>query len=65
MDTALFERIALSKNAKGIMKLAAKGQIIKNETDIAKDPYVLDFLNIPEYYSYTEKHLEEKIIDNL
>lgn len=28
MDTALFERIALSKNAKSVMKLAVKGQII-------------------------------------
>ena len=65
MDTALFERIALSKNAKGVMKLAAKGQIIESETDIAKDPYVLEFLNIPEHHSYTEKHLEQKIIDNL
>jgi predicted nuclease of restriction endonuclease-like (RecB) superfamily len=65
MDTALFERIALSKNVKGVMKLAAKGQIIENETDIAKDPYVLEFLNIPEHHSYTEKHLEQKIIDNL
>ena len=65
MDTALFERIALSKNAKGVMKLAAKGQIIESETDIAKDPYILEFLNIPEHYSYTEKHLEQKIIDNL
>jgi predicted nuclease of restriction endonuclease-like (RecB) superfamily len=65
MDTALFERIALSKNAKGVMKLVAKGQVIKSETDIAKDPYVLEFLNIPEHHSYTEKHLEQKIIDNL
>ncbi|MDQ6755331.1 MAG: PDDEXK nuclease domain-containing protein [Bacteroidota bacterium] len=65
MDTALFERIALSKNTKGVMKLAAKGQIIESETDIAKDPYILEFLNIPEHYSYTEKHLEQKIIDNL
>jgi predicted nuclease of restriction endonuclease-like (RecB) superfamily len=65
IDSALFERIALSKNAKGVMKLAAKGQIIENETDIAKDPYVLEFLNIPEHYSYSEKQLEQKIIDNL
>lgn len=65
MDTALFERIALSKNAKQVMKLATKGQIIENETDLAKDPYVLEFLNIPEHYSYTEKDLEQKIIDNL
>jgi predicted nuclease of restriction endonuclease-like (RecB) superfamily len=65
IDTALFERIALSKNTKSVMKLAAKGQIIESETDIAKDPYVLEFLNIPEHHSYSEKQLEQKIIDNL
>ncbi len=65
MDTALFERIALSKNAKGVKKLASKGQVIESSNDIVKDPYVLEFLNIPEHYSYTEKHLEQKIIDNL
>lgn len=65
IDTALFERIALSKNAKGVMKIAKKGRLIENETDIAKDPYVLEFLNIPEHYSYSEKHLEQRIIDNL
>jgi predicted nuclease of restriction endonuclease-like (RecB) superfamily len=65
MNTALFERIALSKNVRGVMKLAAKGQSIETETDIAKDPYILEFLNIPTHHSYTEKHLEQKIIDNL
>jgi predicted nuclease of restriction endonuclease-like (RecB) superfamily len=65
IDTALFERIALSKDAKGLMKLATKGHVVENETDITKDPYVLEFLNIPEHHSYTEKHLEQKIIDNL
>jgi predicted nuclease of restriction endonuclease-like (RecB) superfamily len=65
MDTALFERIALSKNAKTVMKMANNGQIIKSENDIVKDPYVLEFLNIPEHHSYSEKHLEQQIIDNL
>ncbi len=65
MNTSLFERMALSKNTKSVMKLAAKGKIIETDTDIAKDPYVLEFLNIPEHYSYSEKHLEQKIIDNL
>lgn len=42
-----------------------KGQIIENEQDIIKDPYVLEFLNIPEKYQYSEKDLEQKLIDNL
>jgi len=65
IDTALFERIALSKNKKSVMKLAAEGQVIEKETDISRDPYILEFLNIPEHHSYTEKHLEQKLIDNL
>lgn len=63
--SALFHRLALSKDKKGILALAKKGHIIENDTDIVKDPYVLEFLNIPEKYRYSEKELEQKIIDNL
>jgi predicted nuclease of restriction endonuclease-like (RecB) superfamily len=65
METALFERIALSKNHKGVLALAKKGQIIRSDTDIMRNPYVLEFLNIPETHTYSEKHLEQRIIDNL
>ncbi len=63
--SALFHRLALSKDKKGILALAKKGHTIKSDTDIVKDPYVLEFLNIPEKYRYSEKELEQKIIDNL
>ena len=65
IDSALFERIALSKDSKGVMELAKKGNIIEKETDIIRDPYILEFLNIPENYQYNEKQLEQRIIDNL
>jgi predicted nuclease of restriction endonuclease-like (RecB) superfamily len=65
INSALFERIALSKNPKSVMKLALKGNVIKKDTDLTRDPYVLEFLNIPEHHSYSEKQLEQKIIDNL
>ena len=65
INSALFERIALSKNAKGVMKIATKGNVIEKETDLSRDPYILEFLNIPEDYHYSEKDLEQKIIDNL
>ena len=57
-NSALFHRIALSKNKKGVLELSKKGQIIKKEEDIIKDPYVLEFLKIPENQKYTEKHLK-------
>ena len=62
---SLFERLANSKDKKGIIELSKKGQQIQNEKDILKDPYILDFLNFPEKYQYTETELEQKIIDNL
>lgn len=65
INSVLFERIALSKDKKGVLNLANKGQIIDNETDIIKDPYILEFLGLPEQYKHSEKQLEEKIIDNL
>jgi predicted nuclease of restriction endonuclease-like (RecB) superfamily len=65
MGAALFERIALSKNPKGLMKIATKGRLAEDGRDFIQDPYVLEFLNIPANRQYNEKHLEQKIIDNL
>ncbi len=64
-NSMLFERIALSKNKKDIIEISKKGQTIKRAKDIIKDPYILEFLGIPENYQYSEKELEQKIIDNL
>jgi len=65
IDSALFERIALSQDSKGVMELARKGNIVERETDIIRDPVVLEFLNIPEHHQYNEKQLEQGIFDNL
>lgn len=65
IDSALFQRLALSRNKKGILELSKKGQLIKRDEDIVKDPYVLEFLKIQPNYQLTEKELEQKIIDNL
>lgn len=65
MRSSLFERLALSKDKEGVLKLAKEGHIVENPEDLIKDPFVLDFLNIPEQYQYLENELEEKIISNL
>jgi predicted nuclease of restriction endonuclease-like (RecB) superfamily len=65
MRSSLFERLALSKDKEGVLKLAKEGHIIENPEDLIKDPFVLDFLNITEQYQYLENELEEKIISNL
>lgn len=65
IDSALFERLALSKDKKGVLTLSEKGHIVSTPTEIIKDPYVLDFLKIPQSHRVTERQLEQKIIDNL
>ena len=65
MRSSLFERLALSKDKEGVLKLANEGHIIETAVDLIKDPFVLDFLNIPEQHQYLESELEEKIISNL
>jgi len=48
-----------------LFELSEKGHIVSHATEAVKDPYVLDFLKIPQSHKMTEKHLEQKIIDNL
>ncbi len=65
INSMLFERLALSKDTKAVMKMAEKGQIIEKPEDAIKDPYILEFLNLKEETSYTETQLEQALIDKL
>ena len=65
IDSALFQRLALSKDKKGVLGLADKGHVISTSTDAIKDPYVFEFLNIPKDSIIKEHDLEKKLIDNL
>ncbi|MBU2599656.1 DUF1016 family protein [bacterium] len=64
-NSLLFERVALSKDKKGVLELAQKGQIIEKPEDAIKDPYVLEFLGLPEKHQYSESQLEQALIDHL
>ncbi len=62
---SLFLRLAASKDKAGILKLAQKGQVIEKPVDIIRDPYILDFLRIPEPTHLSESELETRLIDHL
>lgn len=64
-DSSLYERLALSKDKEGVKLLAQKGQIVEKPEDVIKDPYVLEFIGLPELPQYTESELEQRLIDNL
>lgn len=65
INTSLYERLSLSKDKTAVKNLAEKGQIIENAKDMIKDPYVLEFLNLPETYTYNESELESALINKL
>ncbi len=64
-DSSLYERLSLSRNKKAIKELSEKGQIIENAKDSLKDPYILEFIGLPENEKYSESELEQRIIDKL
>ncbi len=64
-DSALYTRLTLSRDKEGVLKLSQQGQIIEKAKDIIKDPYILEFLGLPELHQYSENELEEEIINKL
>jgi len=65
IDSLLFDRLAKSRDKKGLMKLACKGQEINKPEDAIKEPLILEFLGLPESHRLVESKLEEAIINNL
>lgn len=61
MDSALYLRLAASKDKQGILELANKGVVVQKAEDVVKDTYTLEFLGLPEKIRYSEKDLENRI----
>ena len=65
INSLLYERLALSKDKKGLMRLAKKGQEIQRPVDVFKDPVVMEFLDLPASPKFVESDLEQALINNL
>lgn len=65
MSSALYLRLAASKDKEGVLALAKEGITVQNPEDVVRDSYTLEFLGIQEDYRYSETLLEQRIIDNL
>lgn len=61
----LYERLALSRDKKGVRRLAEQGQLIQRPEDMLKEPVVLEFLGLDEKTAYSESDLESALIDHL
>lgn len=65
IDSALYTRLAISRDKNKVKELANKGLVFQEPKDAIKDPYVLEFLGLPEKAVYSENQLEEEIINKL
>lgn len=60
-----YERLLMSKDKKALIEYEKKGNIPSKTEELIKDPYVLEFLDLDEKKTYTEKEFETKILDDL
>ncbi len=65
MASLLFERLAKSRDKQGVLALASEGLEPTQAADLIKDPYVLEFLDLPEVPRLHETQLEEALISQL
>ena len=68
INTSLYERLLLSKgniNKKQVLKLATTGIEMNEPKDIIKDPYVFEFLGIPEDKPMLESDLEKALVEQI
>ncbi len=64
-DSSLYERLAPSRDKKGIRRLAREGQIVARPQDLLKEPLVLEFLGLDESARYSESDLESAILSQI
>ena len=68
LDSSFYERLLLSRgqgSKEEVKRLAEKGQEIEKPEDILRDPYVFEFVGLPENKPVMEADLEEALINHI
>ena len=65
LNSMLFHRLALSKDKKGVLELARKGNDIQRPQDIMRDHYVLEFSGIKQGAIYKESTLHAALVEHM
>ena len=68
IESSLFERLLLSRgdaNKEQVLALALKGNEISTPADIIRDPYVFEFLGLPEDKPFMESDLERALVQQI
>jgi predicted nuclease of restriction endonuclease-like (RecB) superfamily len=61
----LYERVGLSRDKEGVLKLAKHGELVTTPAEMVRDPYVFEFLGLKREELYTESQLERALLDHL
>ena len=65
MKSMLFHRLALSRRKEEVLELSREGQVVQEPRDLLKDPFVWEFVDLPEKRVMLENDLEEEIVNKL
>ena len=63
INSLLFDRLLKSRDKEGV--LANEGLVVSKPADVIKDPYVLEFLNLPESHRLVETQIEAALLTQL
>lgn len=68
VDSSLFERLLLSRgdtNKEQVLALALHGNELAKPADVIRDPYVFEFLGLPEDKPFLESDLERALVQQI
>lgn len=65
ISSLLFDRLLKSRDKEGVIQLANQGLLVTRPLDVIKDPYVLEFLDLPEAPQWQESQLEQALLSQL
>lgn len=65
VGSMLFERVGLSRDKDAVMALAREGRLTETPAALLRDPYILEFLGLPERPAFNEAALEAALLDHL
>ena len=68
VDSSLFERLLLSRgdtNKEQVLALALHGNELSKPADVIRDPYVFEFLGLPEDKPFLESDLERALVQQI
>lgn len=65
ISSLLYERLAKSRDKAGVLALANEGNVVSSPLDLIKEPFVLEFLKLPESHLLTETELETTLLGQL